>query len=185
MSFCLWLRNCSEPLTKTMMVLSTKKNSKARRAKLSLNYSPLNRARYFSNTPKISPDVPQSALAGMLGQRRAKMPIFMTQGGYTQSAVTEMIARPESRAEAVERIITAAGGKLHSYYMTFGEYDFLSIIEAPDEKTVLAALAVSAAGGGVTDLKTTVAVNSADMRDAFERAKSLAPQVGGVVLPRT
>lgn len=113
------------------------------------------------------------------------MPIFITQGRYTQSAVTEMIARPESRAEAVEKIITAAGGKLHSYYMTFGEYDFLSIIEAPDEKTVLASLAVSAAGGGVTDLKTTVAVNSAEMKDAFEKAKSLAPKVGGVVLPRT
>jgi len=75
------------------------------------------------------------------------MPIFITQGRYTQSAFMEMIARPESRAEAVERIITAAGGKLHSYYMTFGEYDFFSIIDAPDEKTVIAALAVAAAGG--------------------------------------
>jgi uncharacterized protein with GYD domain len=113
------------------------------------------------------------------------MPIFITQGRYTQSAITGMIASPEDRAEAVERIITAAGGKLQSYYMTFGEYDFLSIIEAPDEKTVLAALAVAAAGGGVTDLKTTIAVKCADMKDAFERAKSLAPKVGGVVLPRT
>jgi uncharacterized protein with GYD domain len=113
------------------------------------------------------------------------MPIFITQGRYTQSAVSELIANPESRAEAVEKMIIAAGGKLHSYYMTFGEYDFLTIVEAPDEKTVLATLAVAAAGGGVTDLKTTIAVNSADMKDAFERAKSLAPKVGGVVLPRT
>ena len=29
------------------------------------------------------------------------------------------------------------------YYMTFGEYDFLSIIEASGEKTVIAALAVA------------------------------------------
>jgi len=113
------------------------------------------------------------------------MPIFITQGRYTQSALTGMIASPESRAEAVEKMITAAGGKLHSYYMTFGECDFLTIIEAPDEKTVLATLAVAAAGGGVTDLKTTIGVNSADMKDAFEKAKSLAPKVGGVVLPRT
>jgi len=113
------------------------------------------------------------------------MPIFITQGRYTQSAMTEMIANPEARAEAVDKIIGAAGGKLHAYYMTFGEYDFLSIIEAPDEKAVLAALAVTAAGGGVTDLKTSVAVNSADMKDALERAKSLAPKVGGMVLPRT
>src|SRR5262245_13750375 len=121
----------------------------------------------------------------MLSPRESEMPIFITQGRYTQSAVTEMIATPEGRAEAVEKIITAAGGKLHSYYVTFGDYDFLAIIEAPDEKTVLAVLAISAAGGGVTDLKTTVAVSSADMKGAFERAKSLAPKVGGVVLPRT
>ena len=96
-----------------------------------------------------------------------------------------MIASPESRAEAVEKIVTAVGGKLHSYYMTFGEYDFLSIIDAPDEKVVLAALAVSAAGGGVTDLKTSIAIKSADMKGAFEKAKTLAPKIGGVVLPRT
>ncbi len=48
---------------------------------------------------------------------------------------------------------------------------------------MIAALAVAAAGGGVTDLKTTIAVNSADTRDAFERAKSRAPKVGGARAP--
>jgi uncharacterized protein with GYD domain len=54
------------------------------------------------------------------------MPTFITQGRYTQSAFTEMIARPESRVEAVEKIVSAAGAKLHACYMTFGEYDFLT-----------------------------------------------------------
>ncbi len=113
------------------------------------------------------------------------MPIFITQGRYTQSALTGMIASPEDRAQAVEKIVTAAGGKLRWYYMTFGEYDFLTIAEAPDETAMLAALAVAAAGGGVTDLKTTIAVSSTDMKNALEKAKSLAPKVGGMVLPRT
>jgi uncharacterized protein with GYD domain len=69
--------------------------------------------------------------------------------------------------------------------MTFGEYDFLTIAEAPDVKLMLAALTVAAAGGGVTDLKTTIAVTSADMKEALENAKSLAPKVSGMVLPRT
>jgi hypothetical protein len=34
------------------------------------------------------------------------------------------------------------------------------------DAVLLAALAVAAAGGGVTDLKTTIAVNSADMKNA-------------------
>ena len=71
------------------------------------------------------------------------MPIFITQGRYTQSAITGMIASPEDRAEAVKKIVTAAGGKLRSYYMTFGEYDFLTIAEAPNETAMLAALAVA------------------------------------------
>jgi hypothetical protein len=43
---------------------------------------------------------------------------------------------------------------------------------------VLAALAVAR----VTDRKTTIAVTSADMKDALEKAKSLAPKLGSVVL---
>ena len=50
------------------------------------------------------------------------------------------------------------GGKLLSYYVTFGEYDWLLIAEAPDEQAISAAVLTAAAGGGVTDLRTTVAM---------------------------
>ena len=60
------------------------------------------------------------------------MPIFISQGRYSQDAIRGMVKTPEDRAEAVSKLIEAAGGRLLSYYVTFGEYDWLLVTEAPD-----------------------------------------------------
>ncbi len=51
-----------------------------------------------------------------------------------------MIVKPEDRADQVARLMSKGGGKLLAYYVTFGEYDFLSIAEAPSETTMAAIL---------------------------------------------
>jgi uncharacterized protein with GYD domain len=111
------------------------------------------------------------------------MPIYITQGRYTREAIKGMIVKPEDRADAVSRAMAKVGGRLISYYVTFGEYDFLSISEAPDEVHMMAALLSAAAGGGVTDLKSTVALSSIDATGAFAAAADVAPafrSAGGV-----
>jgi uncharacterized protein with GYD domain len=102
------------------------------------------------------------------------MPLFISRGNYTREAIAGMTAKPEDRTEAVSKLLAAVGGKLHGLYMTFGEYDFLLIGEAPSERDVLAALIAAAGGGGVTNLNTTLAVNAADMKNAFAKAGSIA-----------
>ena len=101
------------------------------------------------------------------------MPIFITQGRFTQDAIKGMLAKPEDRAEAVGQLFAKSGGKLLSYYLTFGDYDFLVISEGPYEG-VATSVIVAAAGGGVTDLKTTLAMTSADMKSAFAKAGPIA-----------
>ena len=59
------------------------------------------------------------------------MPIYITQGRYTRDAIKGMITRPEDRADAISRLLSKAGGRLIGYYLTFGDYDFLSIAEIP------------------------------------------------------
>ncbi|MEX0753374.1 MAG: GYD domain-containing protein [Xanthobacteraceae bacterium] len=111
------------------------------------------------------------------------MPIFITQGRYTRDAVKGMIVRPEDRADAVSRLLAKAGGRLIAHYMTFGEYDFLTIAEAPSETQMAAALLAAASGGGVTDLRTTIAMTSIEAKGAFAAAADLAPgfrSAGGV-----
>lgn len=62
------------------------------------------------------------------------MPIYITQGRYTSEAIKRMVANPEDREKAVADLMEKAGAKLLAIYFTFGNYDFLSISEAPSEQ---------------------------------------------------
>jgi len=103
------------------------------------------------------------------------MPIYISQGRYTRDAIKGMIIKPEDRADAVGRLFAKAGGKLIAYYVTFGEYDFMVIGEAPSETQMAAVLLAAASSGGVTDLKTTLAMSSVEAKGAFAAASDLAP----------
>ena len=87
------------------------------------------------------------------------MPIFITQGRYSLDAIQGMTANPEDRAEAAGRLFEAAGGKILSYYVTLGEYDWLIVSEFPDHQAVSAAVLAAAGSGAVTDVRTTLAMN--------------------------
>ncbi len=105
------------------------------------------------------------------------MPIFITQGRYSPQGLKGLVATPEDRQEPVRQLFESAGGRLISYYMTFGDYDFLIISEAPDERAMLSVLATAGAGGGVTDLKTTLAVTTAEAKEAFTAAGRAAAKI--------
>jgi uncharacterized protein with GYD domain len=111
------------------------------------------------------------------------MPIFITQGRYTREAIKGMITKPEDRADAVSRLFSKAGGRLLSYYVTFGEYDFMLISEVPSETQMAAILMAAGGGAAVTDLRTTLAMTSIDAKGALAAAGDLAPgfrSAGGV-----
>jgi uncharacterized protein with GYD domain len=103
------------------------------------------------------------------------MPIYITQGRYTRDAIKGMIVKPEDRADAIARLLSKIGGRLLGYYLTFGDYDFLTIAEAPNDVQMAAALLAVGSGGGVTDLRTTVAMTSVEAKGAFAAASDLAP----------
>jgi uncharacterized protein with GYD domain len=101
------------------------------------------------------------------------MPIYVTQGRYTTDALKGMAVNPENREKAVGDLITRAGGKLLALYFTFGEYDFLSISEAPNELVMASALIAGASSGGVSHLRTTIAMTADDAMKAFQSASDL------------
>lgn len=103
------------------------------------------------------------------------MPIFITQGRYTRDAVKGMVVSPEDRTDAVSRLLAKVGGRLLGYYVTFGDYDFLVIAEAPGETQMAAVLLAAASGGGVTDLKTSLAMTAIEAKGAFAAASDLTP----------
>jgi uncharacterized protein with GYD domain len=103
------------------------------------------------------------------------MPIYITQGRYTRDAIKGMIVRPEDRADAVSRLLSKAGGRLIGHYLTFGEYDFLAISEIPSETQMAAVVLAIGSGGGVSNLRTMVAMTSVEAKGAFAAAADLAP----------
>ena len=102
------------------------------------------------------------------------MTIYLTQGRFTREAMSGMIDTPEDRAVAVGKLAKASGAKLLSYYLTFGESDFLVIMEADGPVTdTMAALLAAGSAGGVSDLRTTVAVTSKEGMKAMAKAKAI------------
>ena len=97
------------------------------------------------------------------------MPVFITQGRFTQDAMKGMLTKPEDRAEPVRQLLEKSRCKLLGYYMTFGEYDFLIVSEGPDD-TMAVPHIVAAASGAVTHLKTERALTSEEMKAAFGKA---------------
>ncbi len=56
-----------------------------------------------------------------------------------------------------------------------GPQRFLTIAEVPNDTQMAAVLLAAGSGGGVTDLKTTVAMTSIEAKGAFAAASDLAP----------
>ena len=62
------------------------------------------------------------------------MPIYISRGRYTSDAVQGMLANPENREDAIAKLFQSVGGKLISWYLTFGEHDWRVIGEFSDER---------------------------------------------------
>ena len=85
-----------------------------------------------------------------------------------------MMAAPSDREAAVRPLVEGMGGKLISYYVTTGAHDFQLIVEADDAASMLPALIVAGAGGGVTNLQTVQAFSAAEFMEAQKKAGSMA-----------
>jgi len=102
------------------------------------------------------------------------MPIYVLRGRYSSEALKGMIASPEDREAAIAKVVEKAGGKLLSYYLTFGEDDWLVIFDCPSNEVALSIAIVGAAGGSNTDTKTTIAMTTKQAMAAFKAAGELA-----------
>ncbi len=68
-----------------------------------------------------------------------------------------------SRLDAAKQAFAAAGANIKEYYMVFGQYDAVAIIEAPSDE-VAAALALSTGAQGNVSTETLRAFPEADFR---------------------
>ena len=78
-----------------------------------------------------------------------------------------MLKTPKNRREAVRTMVERLGGKLHFYFMSFGEYDTLVLVEMPDNVSATALVAAAMAGGASKAAKTTPLLTLEDAVEAF------------------
>ncbi len=102
------------------------------------------------------------------------MPVFVSLGRYSESAIKGLLAKPEDRTAAVTRLVEKAGGRLIAFYMLFGEYDWVLIHEAPSGAEAAAGILAAAGAGAVTNTRTMLAMSGAEAKAAFEAGGAAA-----------
>jgi uncharacterized protein with GYD domain len=90
------------------------------------------------------------------------MPHFVSLIRYTQQGMAKIKESP-ARLDAARKAAEKAGGKIHSWYLTMGQYDAVIVSEFPnDEACAKFSLSVGALGNVTTE--TLKAFSEAEYR---------------------
>jgi uncharacterized protein with GYD domain len=95
------------------------------------------------------------------------MPIYVSHVTLTREGLQELKEAP-SRMQANRELWEQAGGKLLNWYVVLGDYDYLLITEAPNEK-VMAEIATKASSRGRTQFKTYTAIPMEEFAQVSKR----------------
>lgn len=98
------------------------------------------------------------------------MPMYLYQASYSREAIKALVAKPQDREAAARKLIEGVGGKLHQMYFSFGSYDIVALIEAPDDKTMVAAAMAVGASGTVSSGATTKLFTAGEAQEAMGAA---------------
>jgi uncharacterized protein with GYD domain len=93
------------------------------------------------------------------------MPTFIMLTRLTSDGVKTIKDNP-SRVQEVNKEVEQLGVKVVSQWATLGEYDFVSVVEAPDEK-VMAKLSVEMGSRGTVMNETLVAIDVEEFTQAL------------------
>jgi uncharacterized protein with GYD domain len=79
------------------------------------------------------------------------MPTYIVLANWTSQGIASIKDAP-GRLDAAKQAAKAAGGEIKAFYLVMGKYDFITIIEAPDDETVAKQLlAIGAQGNARTE----------------------------------
>ena len=102
------------------------------------------------------------------------MPYYLIQASYKETAAKALVARPQDRSGVVKKMVESLGGKLHSFFLSFGDYDVVAIAELPGNEAAVAMGLGSVAGGALSKYHTTVLLSPDEAVGAMKKAKKVA-----------
>lgn len=98
------------------------------------------------------------------------MPVYLLRASYRPEGVKGLLKEGGTkRRAAIQKMVEAAGGRLHAFYFAFGDEDVVSIVEFPDHASAAAvSLAVNAAGS--VKIHNTVLITPEEMDVATKKS---------------
>jgi uncharacterized protein with GYD domain len=98
------------------------------------------------------------------------MPNYLVQVSYNAESMLAFVKNPQNRAEGVRQPIEKLGGKIGSFWFTFGDYDVAAIVEMPDNVSMAAFALAASAGGACKSIKTTLLISPEEGIEAMKKA---------------
>jgi uncharacterized protein with GYD domain len=89
------------------------------------------------------------------------MPTYLMLTNLTAEGVRTLKNNPD-RVGEVNKEVEQMGGRVIAQYATLGQYDFVTVIEAPDEKA-MARISVELGSRGTMTSQTLTAMPAADL----------------------
>jgi uncharacterized protein with GYD domain len=106
------------------------------------------------------------------------MPKYLWEASYNSEGVKGVVKEGGSgRRDAIEKLVSAAGGTLEAFYFSFGDSDVIVVADLPDEQTATA-VALTVNSGGLVSLKTTVLLTPEEVDAAAKQSVEYRPPGG-------
>ena len=97
---------------------------------------------------------------------------FYVMGNYSSKAFQGFVKDPgQDRRKAVEAILSATGGKIHSFDIVRGSVDFVAVVDADSFENVAAIKLAVEASGTITGMSICEAI---DIKKSAEMASKVA-----------
>ncbi|MGA7524395.1 MAG: GYD domain-containing protein [Acidobacteriaceae bacterium] len=98
------------------------------------------------------------------------MPSYLVQVSYTSASIAALVKKPQSRSDVVAVAVKKLGGTMGPFYLCFGDYDTVGIVDLPDNVSAAAFALAIAAGGSCSDVKTTPLLSLDEGMAALKKA---------------
>ena len=94
---------------------------------------------------------------------------YLVNASYTAEGLKGLMKdKASGRHAAVTKAIGALGGKLETFYYTFGDYDCFLIVDLPDNVSA-AALSLRVSASGLVRTRTTPLLTVAEVDQALQK----------------
>jgi uncharacterized protein with GYD domain len=81
-----------------------------------------------------------------------------------------MVKKPQDRIGIVSKVVQNLGGSVVGGWLSFGDYDTVTILDMPDSVSAAAFSIAAAAGGACKSVKTTPLLSAEEGMEAAKKA---------------